>query len=70
MNGTKWIKIKGGTELEWNEKNPWNDYLERSGKIEYRSNGLLTAIGAYQIRTLCPPNVQPYAFYSIPKVSM
>ena len=33
-------KNKGGTELERNEKNAWNDFPERNGKIKYRSNGL------------------------------
>ena len=50
-NGTKnnWWN-DSGTErngkilkVERNEKNAWNDFPERNGKIEYRSNGLLIA---------------------------
>ena len=38
-NGTK--KLNTGTELERNEINGWNDYLERNGNLKGRSNGLV-----------------------------
>ena len=39
-NGTK--KLNTGTELERNEINGRNDYLERNGNLKGRSNGLPT----------------------------
>ena len=41
-NANLWLepKQKGILQYMQEKNNKWNDFLERNGKIEYRSNGL------------------------------